>query len=81
MISKHSSLYLGSKKYSVLLSGHHTSISLEPMFWNELRVICKKEKKSINQIITEIDLARPSNHKKNLSSEVRIFILKYLQPD
>ena len=79
MVNENDPLSSISKKYSVLLSGHRTSISLEPMFWNELRLICQREKKSINQQITEIDNARLNNQKSNLSSEVRIFILKQLK--
>ena len=62
------------KKISVLIAGRHaTSISLEDEFMDALKDIAKKQKKSINDIITEIDSNRG---KKNLSSAVRIYILQ-----
>ena len=37
-----------NQKRSVLLSGHRTSISLEPAFWLKLKEICEQQGKSIN---------------------------------
>ena len=64
------------KKHSVTIKGHETSIALEPEFWNELKIISKKTNKSIQQIITAID---ETNNNKNLSSQIRIFILDYIK--
>ncbi len=60
------------KKRSVLISGHQTSISIEDEFWSELKFICKKNRKSFNQVITEVDETRSGN----LSSALRVFILQ-----
>ena len=65
------------RKRSMLISGHQTSISLEDAFWVELKSICKMEKKSLNQIATEVDERRSGN----LSSALRVFILNYKSPD
>ena len=64
------------KKHSVTIKGHGTSIALEPEFWNELKIISQKTNKSIQQIITAID---ETNDNKNLSSQIRIFILNYIK--
>ena len=61
------------KKLSVSLSGHQTSISLEPEFVAELQHIAKTTNKSIASIISEIDASRATN--SNLSSAIRIWIL------
>ncbi len=66
------------KKYSINISGHATSISLEEPFWQALNDIAKKQGKSLNQIITEIDKRRSES---NLSAAVRVFILNYLQEE
>ena len=66
------------EKHSVLLSGHRTSISLEPIFWVKLKKICSHSGKSINQQITEIDNARIKVPNINLSSAIRIFILEQM---
>lgn len=64
------------EKHSITISGHRTSISLEPEFWNELKNICKIENKSLGKIITEID---EKSIDYNLSSKIRIFILKKIK--
>jgi len=65
------------KKISINIKGHSTSFSIEEEFLNVLKQICKKEKKSLNQVIYEIDTDRGDY---NLSSAIRVFILKkYLE--
>lgn len=65
------------KKISVSLSGHQTSISLEPEFISELRRIAKTQNKSIASIISDIDQTRTTN--QNLSSAIRVWILKNIK--
>ena len=64
------------QKISVSLSGHQTSISLEQEFIDVLKQIANKQNKSVASIIKDIDESRPAN--SNLSSELRIWILKEL---
>jgi len=63
-------------KISVSLSGHQTSISLEPEFFDVLQEIAIKQNTSIASIIKTIDDNRKPG--TNLSSETRIWILKQL---
>ena len=63
-------------KISVSLSGHQTSISLEKEFFDVLQQIAKDRKTSIAAIINGIDENR--NPDSNLSSEIRIWILKQI---
>lgn len=63
-------------KISVSLSGHQTSISLEKEFFDVLQRIAKERKTSIAYIINSIDKNR--NPESNLSSEIRIWILKQI---
>ena len=60
------------KKHSVELSGHRTSIALEDEFWEELKIIAKRKNKSVHQLLIQVDDA----HQGNLSSAVRLFILR-----
>ena len=62
------------KKLSVSLSGHQTSVSLEPEFIAELMHIARIQNKSIASIISELDQTRAPN--TNLSSAIRVWILK-----
>lgn len=64
------------KKRSVRIADHPTSITLEDEFWLELKAIAMKRNVSLNQLITEIDEKRGD---RNLSSAIRIFILKSIQ--
>lgn len=63
-------------KISVSLSGHQTSISLEKEFFEVLKQMANNRKTSVAAIIQEIDDKRLSD--SNLSSEIRIWILKEL---
>lgn len=65
------------KKISVSLSGHQTSISLEPEFISALQEIANARQTSVAKIIGEIDSARGMNI--NLSSAIRVWILKYFR--
>ena len=65
------------KKISVSLSGHQTSISLEPEFISELKKKKKTQNKSIASIISELDKTRTPN--QNLSSAIRVWILKNIK--
>lgn len=63
-------------KISVSLSGHQTSISIEQEFFDVLKKMAAKEKTSVASIIKHIDESRKSD--TNLSSEIRVWILKEL---
>lgn len=64
------------KKLSVSLSGHQTSITLEPEFIDALHALAARAGKPIAQIINEIDQARTPD--KNLSSAVRVWVLNQM---
>ena len=62
-------------KYSVTIAGHQTSISLEEEFWLGIKKIAREKNIPLNKLISIIDKKQPSN----LSSAVRIYVLKNLQ--
>jgi predicted DNA-binding ribbon-helix-helix protein len=62
------------KKLSINISGHSTSLSLESEFVAALKGIAAERKKSVAEIIREIDAERGGE--KNLSSAVRVWVLK-----
>jgi predicted DNA-binding ribbon-helix-helix protein len=63
------------KKRSVDIAGHRTSVSIEAPFWDALRDIAARKSMSVNELIATIDSARDGN----LSSAIRIYVLKDLQ--
>lgn len=63
------------KKYSVMISGHRTSISLEPEFWEEIKRLAKEKNVSVPALVAEIDDARNGG----LSSALRLYVLNALK--
>jgi predicted DNA-binding ribbon-helix-helix protein len=59
-------------KRSMSISGHRTSISLEPEFWSALAATAKADGKSLSRLVSEIDQARGE---RNLSSALRVWLL------
>ena len=64
--------YAPPKKRSVLIAGHQTSISLEPMFWHALEAAARERGCPLNALVAEIDVARlDAAQPPNLTSAVR----------
>ena len=68
-------------KRSVVIAGHATSISLEPEFWSVLKDIADADGLSVAALIRQVDRNLPPSAHRNLSSAVRVFILKRLRSD
>ena len=65
------------RKYSTTLHGHRTSFSLEEEFHQALKAIADQRQMSLAGLIIEIDETRAEN--VNLSSALRVFVLRTLQ--
>jgi predicted DNA-binding ribbon-helix-helix protein len=64
--------YAPPVKRSVLIAGHQTSISLEPVFWHALEVAARDSERPINALVAEIDAARLEvQSPPNLTSAIR----------
>jgi predicted DNA-binding ribbon-helix-helix protein len=63
-------------KRSVSIAGHRTSVSLEAPFWDALRCIAAARARSVQSLIGEIDAGRDD---QNLSSAIRVFVLRSIQ--
>lgn len=66
-------------KRSVVIAGHATSISLEDEFWEVLQKIAIEEGLSVAALIRQIDDSIEPTQRRNLSSAIRVYILKRLQ--
>ncbi len=66
-------------KRSVAIRGHRTSFSLEPEFWDALKEIAKARAIPIAQLVAQIDDARGDEGPANLSSALRVFVLRSMQ--
>ncbi len=68
--------YAPPRKRSVLIAGHQTSISLEPVFWSALEAAAVKRGCPLNALVAEIDAARlESPTPPNLTSALRQWLL------
>jgi predicted DNA-binding ribbon-helix-helix protein len=64
--------YAPPVKRSVLIAGHPTSISLEPIFWRALEVAAQDRATPVNALVAEIDAARlDAKEPPNLTSALR----------
>ena len=62
-----------SRKHSVTVNGHRTSVTLEDAFWLSLKEIAAARGVAVNTLVEEIDKKQP----ENLSGAVRVFVLEY----
>lgn len=64
--------YAPPQKRSVLIAGHQTSVSLEPVFWRALEGAARERGIPVNALIAEIDAARlEAARVPNLTSAIR----------
>jgi predicted DNA-binding ribbon-helix-helix protein len=63
------------RKYSLTVAGHRTSISLEAVFWDQLRGLAAARGLSLPALVGEIDARRDA---ANLSSALRVHVLEAL---
>ena len=63
-------------KRSVTIAGHETSISLEPVFWDQLERAADAQQLPLNALIAQIDVERISaDPTPNLTSAIRQWLL------
>jgi len=64
-------------KRSVMIAGHATSISLEPVFWNALREAAAAEGLPLNALVARIDAERvAATDPVNLASALRVWLFE-----
>ena len=64
--------YAPPRKRSVLIAGHQTSISLEPIFWAALEAAARERGIPVNALVAEIDASRlDAAEPPNLTSALR----------
>jgi len=69
--------YAPPQKRSVLIAGHQTSISLEPMFWRALDAAARERGSPLNALVAEIDAERlTANSVPNLTSAIRQWLFE-----
>ena len=67
----------GPVKRSMMIAGHATSISLEPVFWDALRDASDAEGVPLNALVARIDAARvEETEPSNLGSAIRVWLFE-----
>ena len=61
------------EKRSVTLSGHRTSVALEPEFWSALAAIARRRGQTLAGLVAAVDAARAPD--RPLASALRVFAL------
>ncbi len=68
---------MGPVKRSIMIAGHATSISLEPVFWNALRDAAASENVPVSALVARIDAARIAMaDPPNLASAIRVWLFE-----
>ena len=67
----------GPVKRSVMIAGHATSISLEPVFWQALKEAAEAEGVPLSAMVARIDAARVEERDPpNLGSAIRVWLFE-----
>ena len=68
---------MGPVKRSIMIAGHATSVSLEPVFWEALRAAAAAEGLPLNALVARIDAERVlAAHPTNLASALRVWLFE-----
>jgi predicted DNA-binding ribbon-helix-helix protein len=69
--------YAPPRKRSVLIAGHPTSISLEPVFWRALEAAARERGVPLNALVAQIDVERlEAERAPNLTSAIRQWLFE-----
>jgi predicted DNA-binding ribbon-helix-helix protein len=61
----------------MMIAGHATSISLEPIFWDALREAAEAEGVPLNALVARIDVQRIEEAEApNLGSAIRVWLFE-----
>ena len=68
---------MGPIKRSIMIAGHATSVSLEPVFWEALRAAAEAEGLPLNALAARIDAERVLEaNPPNLASAIRVWLFE-----
>ncbi|MGB9152493.1 MAG: ribbon-helix-helix domain-containing protein [Alphaproteobacteria bacterium] len=62
---------------NIIVSGHRTSVRLEPEMWEGLREIALRERSTLHQICTSVSLQKADE--SSLTASIRVFIMRYFR--
>lgn len=76
MSQKQAPPYHPPVKRSMAIEGHHTSISLEPIFWEMLKQAAADADMPVSKLVAQIDAERiQSDTPPGLASAIRVWLV------
>jgi predicted DNA-binding ribbon-helix-helix protein len=60
---------------NIVVSGHRTSVRLEPEMWDGLREICRRERSNLHQICTSVSTQKAEEC--SLTAAIRVYVMRY----
>jgi predicted DNA-binding ribbon-helix-helix protein len=61
----------------MMIAGHATSISLEPIFWDALHAAARRERLPLNALVARLDAERvAAADPPNLASTIRVWLFE-----
>ncbi|WP_164119149.1 ribbon-helix-helix domain-containing protein [Sphingorhabdus sp. Alg239-R122] len=73
-------IYHPPVKRSITIAGHQTSISLEPLFWNRLRIAAEERGLPLNALVAQIDVERmEADDPPGLAGAIRLWLMDQYQ--
>jgi predicted DNA-binding ribbon-helix-helix protein len=69
------SIYHPPVKRSMTIAGHQTSISLEPLFWDALKLAADERSLPVNALVAKIDVERlEADRPPGLGTAIRLWL-------
>ena len=66
------------KRRSIIIDGRKTKVSLEDLFWQQLKEIAQTRDETLSDLVSKVDKDRGHT---NLSSAIRLFVLGYVRDE
>ena len=60
---------------NITISGHRTSVRLEPEMWSGLTEICRREGSSLHEVCSAVAIRKSEN--TSLTAAIRVFVMAY----
>ena len=61
---------------NVVVAGHRTSVRLEPVMWDALQEIARRQQMTIHDLVTAIDQRRTAS---SLTAAIRVYIVDFFR--
>ena len=60
--------------HNVVVSGRRTSVRLEPVMWEALQDIARRQERTVHDLVTQIDRERTAS---SLTAAIRVYIVGF----